>query len=50
MLWLGQGKHTPVSAPMGAHSLVVLVALHVELLEDDVGQPWHVAIHGLEAQ
>lgn len=32
------------------HSLVVLVALHVELLEDDVGQPWHVAVHGLEAQ
>lgn len=32
------------------HSLVVLVALHVEFLEDDVGQPWHVAVHGLEAQ
>jgi len=40
------GKH----APPGAHSLVILVALHVELLEDDVGQPRHVAVHGLEAQ
>lgn len=47
---LARGRNAPVAAPTGAHSLVVLVALHVELLEDDVGQPRHVAVHGLEAQ
>lgn len=46
----GKTHSTRTACPGCSHSLVVLVALHVELLEDDVGQPRHVAVHGLEAQ